>query len=176
MQTQTPKSDSGSSTTPPTRSTFSPQPNSKPPLVGTDRAYQPTCQITLRSTGGESIRTALLFGIEVTTTEFSRLKLELTDSANATSTELVQLKSAPPLTTKSSCPSDSLPPEAANLLSGDQGVFWIETNRHIKAPRPPSQYQTLFSPSPCSWNHSSTKHQPAHRWAATASKLIQDFF
>jgi lysophospholipase L1-like esterase len=96
------------------------------PAVGSDRAYRPSCRFNVQSARRESILGVALFDMDVTTTDFNRLRIRLIDPAAGLSAELVRLNTASPIATDSTCPGEPLPDQALNLLSDNQGVFWID--------------------------------------------------
>ncbi|GJM26912.1 MAG: hypothetical protein DHS20C16_33270 [Phycisphaerae bacterium] len=121
-----PKNDSGLRSAPVTVH-LQPAAHLEAPLVGTDRAYQPTCQFNLLSASRGATLGVSLFDIDVTTTDFDRLKLQLIDSAAKQSTELVNLNTPPPIAANATCPGEPLSSEALSLLFDGQGVFWLDT-------------------------------------------------
>ena len=93
------------------------------PSVGNNRAYRPTCQFHVQSANTESTLGVALFDMDVTTTDFARLKFRLSNSTDQHSEEFAQLTTASPLEADSTCPGEPLPEHALVFYQNTKGLF-----------------------------------------------------
>ncbi len=132
------KSDSGSRTAPITVH-IQPSHNLELPHVGSVRAYRPTCLASLRTEDGDRIPDALspsavMFELNITTTQFDQLNAELTDRDQGTTSALIQLKDAPNENSSASCQDTNLSTEATSLLADNHAVFWVDPQETSASP------------------------------------------
>ncbi len=122
-----PKNDSGPRISPVTVH-LQPSTHLDAPLVGTERAYQPTCRFNIQSSNRDEILGIALFDIDASTTDFDRLKIRLVDSATKLPTNLIRLNATSPIASDAACPGEPLSADALGFLSDENGVFWIDSD------------------------------------------------
>ncbi|MCA9253406.1 MAG: SGNH/GDSL hydrolase family protein [Phycisphaerales bacterium] len=122
-----PKNDSGTRISPVTVH-LQPAAHLDAPLVGTERAYQPTCQFNIQSSNRDEILGIALFDIDASTTDFDRLKIRLASSTAKLPAQLIRLNATSPIANEAACPGEPLSAEALGFLSDGHGVFWIDSN------------------------------------------------
>ncbi|NOX58084.1 MAG: SGNH/GDSL hydrolase family protein [Planctomycetes bacterium] len=94
------------------------------PLIGTERAFAPTCVIELESVTNNPPPTAAVFHLQIAAGDITRLQARLTDAITGISSQLVRVEDVTSRIKPSDC-NASQPTEAAiEILTKNQGAFW----------------------------------------------------
>ncbi len=154
------------------------------PHVGNIRAYRPTCLIRLRTEEGQRFPeaespSAILFELDITTSQFDHLRAKLTDSSDKTSSPLIELNESPTGDLSESCDDTDLSAEATSLLADNNSVFWIDPSTSVSSPNKRSAVvavpAALLSAS-TSFEFFADETSTGDSLGGDRIELVQDFF